>query len=60
MAIIFHLLSFSKPMEEYEHMRGLLDHLEVPKLPIKHGLIVAVGSLLRVFTMLFKIELMPL
>jgi hypothetical protein len=36
MAAIFHLLSFGRPMVEYEHMRGLLEHLEVPKVPIKH------------------------
>jgi hypothetical protein len=36
MAIIFHLLSFGRPMVEYEHMRGLLNHIEVPKLPFKH------------------------
>jgi hypothetical protein len=36
MAIIFHLLSFGRPMLEYEHMRSLLEQLGCPKLPIKH------------------------
>jgi hypothetical protein len=36
MAVIFHLLSFGRPMVEYEYMCGLLDHLEVLKLPYKH------------------------
>jgi hypothetical protein len=36
MAIVFHLLSFGRPMLEYEHMRGLLEQLGCPKLPIKH------------------------
>jgi hypothetical protein len=35
-AVIFYLLSFGRPMVEYKHMRGLLNHLEVPKLPFKH------------------------
>ena len=36
MAVIFHLLSFGRSMVEYKYMRGLLNHLEVPKLPFKH------------------------
>jgi hypothetical protein len=36
MAIVFHLLSFGRPMLEYEHMRGLLEQLGCPKLPLKH------------------------
>jgi hypothetical protein len=36
MAIVFHLLSFGRPMLEYEHMRGLLQQLGYPKLPLKH------------------------
>jgi hypothetical protein len=36
MAVIFHMLSFGRPMVEYKHMRRLLNHLEVPKLPFKH------------------------
>jgi hypothetical protein len=36
MAIVFHLLSFGRPMLEYEHMRGLLEQLGWPKFPIKH------------------------
>jgi hypothetical protein len=36
MAIVFHLLSFGRPMLEYEHMQGLLEQLGCPKLPLKH------------------------
>jgi hypothetical protein len=36
MAIVFYLLSFGWPMLKYEHMRGLLEQLGCPKLPIKH------------------------
>ena len=36
MAIVFHLLSYRRPMLEYEHMRGLLEELGCSKLPLKH------------------------
>ena len=36
MAIVFHLLSFGQPVVEYEHMKGLLEQLGCPKLPLKH------------------------
>jgi hypothetical protein len=35
-AVLFHLLRNGRPMVEYEGMRNLLGHLEVPKLPKKH------------------------
>jgi hypothetical protein len=36
-ALVLYLLSFGRPMLGYEHMHGLLDHLEVPCIPLNIG-----------------------